>query len=187
MTMALHIYRPRRFQWTWFGVKWPSGCWVLVSKYTYYACGPAQMGKWPWRCISTGKMVPMNQSESGGCWDLASARFQEPLLYPWACPYGPDGQMTTTLHIYMPEWFQGTWFGVNQPSGCWVLASARFQELLICQRAHPCGPNGQMTMTLHIYRQDDSHWTWFGLNQPSGCQVTASARFQEHLLCPWAC
>ena len=31
MTMTLHIYRPRQFQWTWFGVNRPSGCWVPVS------------------------------------------------------------------------------------------------------------------------------------------------------------
>ena len=31
MAMTLHIYRPRPFQWTWFGVKQPHGCCVLVS------------------------------------------------------------------------------------------------------------------------------------------------------------
>ena len=31
MTMMLHIYRPRWFQWTWFGVNRLSGCWVTVS------------------------------------------------------------------------------------------------------------------------------------------------------------
>ena len=29
--MALHIYRPRRFHWTWFGENPPSGYWVTAS------------------------------------------------------------------------------------------------------------------------------------------------------------
>ena len=31
MTMTLHIYRPRQFIWTWFGVNPPSGYWVPAS------------------------------------------------------------------------------------------------------------------------------------------------------------
>ena len=29
--VILHIYRPRRFQWTWFGVNPPGGCWIPAS------------------------------------------------------------------------------------------------------------------------------------------------------------
>ena len=35
----------------------------------------------------------------------------------------------------------------TSPSGCWVAASARFQECLLHPWAHPCGPDGQMAMT----------------------------------------
>ena len=35
--------------------------------------------------------------------------------------------MTMTLHIYMPRWFQWTWFGLNPPSRCWVIVSAKFR------------------------------------------------------------
>ena len=90
MTKMLHIYRPRWFQRTWFGVNRPSSC-----------------------------RVP------------ASARFQEPLSHPWIHPLSPHGQMTITLHIDRLRWFQWTWFQVNRPSGCWVLASARFQKPLL--------------------------------------------------------
>ena len=133
MTRMLHIYRPRRFQRTWFGVNRPSGCWVP-----------------------------------------ASAKFQETLSCPWACPYG---QMTKMLHIYRPRQFQWTLariFGVNRPSGCWVPASAKFQETLSCPWA--C-PYGQMTKMLHIYRPRQFQWTWFGVNWPSGYWVMASAKF----------
>ena len=49
----------------------------------------------------------------------------------------------------------------------------------------PLCSHGQMTMTLHIYRPIWFHWTWFGVNRPSGCRVPASARFQEPLSWPW--
>ena len=39
------------------------------------------------------------------------------------------------------------------------------------------GPNGQMSMTLHIYRPRRFQWTWFGENRPSGCWVAVSAKF----------
>ena len=83
----------------------------------------APMGRWPGRCTSTG--------QGGGCWVLASARLQGPLSCPWACPLCPHGQITIMLHIYRPRRFQRTWFGVNLPSGCWVLASAWFQKSLL--------------------------------------------------------
>ena len=67
----------------------------------------------------------------GSCWVPTSARFQGPLLCRWPWPLCPHGQMTKTLHIYRPRQLQRTWFGVNHPSGCWVPASARFQEPLL--------------------------------------------------------
>ena len=40
----------------------------------------------------------------------------------WTRFHGPDGQMS----IYRPRQFQLIWFGVNQPSGCWVSAFVKF-------------------------------------------------------------
>ena len=68
MTLTLHIYRLRWFQWTWFHINRPSSCWVPTS-----------------------------------------ARFQEPLSRKWACPLCPHGQMTMTLHIYGLRRFQWAW------------------------------------------------------------------------------
>ena len=88
-----------------------------------------------------------------------------------------DRQMTRMLHIHRPRRFQRNWFGVNRPSGCWVPASARFQEPLSCPWECPLCPYGQMTKMLHIYRPRQFQWTWFGMNRPSGYWVTASAKF----------
>ena len=113
---------------------------------------------------------------ASGCWVPVSARFQEPSSWSWAHPLCPHGQMTMTLHIYRPRQFQWTWFGVNQPSVCWVLVSARFQEpLLLCPWACPLCPHGQITMTLHIYRPRQLRWV--GVNRSSGYWVMASAKF----------
>ena len=136
MTITLRTYRPRQFQWTWFGVNRPSGCWVPASVRSHepLTC--------PWVCplCPNGQMtIPLHTyrprpfqwtwfgvNRSSGCGVQASARFQEVFSCPWACPLCPYGQMTMTLHTYRPRWFQWTWFGVHRPSGCWVMASANF-------------------------------------------------------------
>ena len=41
------------------------------------------------------------------------------------CAWQVNYLMTLLLHIYGPRWIYGTWDGVNQPSGCWVTASAK--------------------------------------------------------------
>ena len=38
-------------------------------------------------------------------------------------------------------------------------------------------PDGQITMTLHIYRPSRIQWTWLGVKRSSGYWVTASATF----------
>ena len=48
--------------------------------------------------------------------------------------------MTKMLHVCKPRRFQRTWIGVNRPSGCWVPASARFQEPLSHPWARPIMP-----------------------------------------------
>ena len=58
------------------------------------------------------------------------------------------------LHIYRPRRFQRTWFGVNQPRGCYFPASALFQKPLLqipgafitSMGTHLYGPDGLMTV-----------------------------------------
>ena len=82
-----------------------------------------------------------------------------------------------------PQW---TWFKLNQPSGCWVLASPTLGGWLLHPWAHRCFPDGQMTIALHIYRPIRFKWTRFGVIWSSGLWVTVFARFKECLLRPWA-
>ena len=132
ITMMMHIYRPRQFQLTWFWVNGPCECWVRASKRFQkpLSC--------PWACplCTHGQMTKTLHmyrprrfqwsrfwvNRPCSCGVPASARFQKPLSCPWACPLCPHGQITMTLHIYRLRGFQTTWFGVNRPSGCWVLA-----------------------------------------------------------------
>ena len=141
----------------------------------------ARMGKWPWRCTSTGQ-------DSSNELDL---EWIFPVVAEFQCPQdsqspyythrhthmAPHGQMTITLHIYRPRQFKCTWFGVNRPSGCQVPASARFPESLLHPQAHPYGSQGQMTMTMQIYRQRQFKWTWFRVDWSSSCGVTASIKW----------
>ena len=101
--------------------------------------------------------------------------FLDLLSCPSAHPCRSVRQMTMTLHIYRPGWFQWTWFGVNPPSGCRVPASTMFQEQLSCLWACPCGSDEQKTVMLHTYRPRWFHWSWLVMNQLSGCWVTVSA------------
>ena len=61
MTKMLHIYRPRRFQWTWLGLNRPSEDWISASArfQELLSCPCARplcpMCKWSWRCTSTGQ------------------------------------------------------------------------------------------------------------------------------------
>ena len=109
ITMTLHFYRSRRFQWTWFGVNPPT---VVVgfrhphvSKSAYYAYWYAHTAlittvirpMWPqWANnhdfqLLQAKPVPMNLiwDKSAQCWRLpASTSFQERLLRPLVRPCG---------------------------------------------------------------------------------------------------
>ena len=123
------------------------------------------------------KTVPMNLilSESTQ-WSLEFHKvLLECLLCPWAHPCGPNGHMTMVLYIYRPRWFQWTKIQVSLPSSCWVPASARFQECLLHPWAHPCGPDGLMTTTLHIYRP-----RWFNeLRLERICPVVVEFRWPQ--------
>ena len=68
-----------------------------------------------------------------------------PLMPPWA-------NDQNTEHLYAKTVPMGMMLGVNQPSGCWVMASARFQEPLSHPWACSLCPHGQMTKMLHIYK-----------------------------------
>ena len=123
-----------------------------------------------------------------GQWVKKTSRptYESPRLRLWLV--NANHQKPMTLCIYRPRHFQLTWFGVNRPSGCGVTASAisvMNGRMDLCPWTCPCGPDGQMTITLHIYRPRRFQWTWFGVNGPKGCWVPASAKFQEPLLCPW--
>ena len=97
-------------------------------------------------------------SPPSGCWVPASAKSEEFLLRPRARPYGPMGKLPKCCTSTGQDKFQWSSNGVNQPSGYWVIASVR---VLLRPWACPCGSNGQMTMTLHIYRPTRFPWTWF--------------------------
>ena len=91
---------------------------------------------WPWWTNDLDfahlqtKTVPKNliwSNSPSGCWVPLSSKSQEPLSCPRACPLRLYEQMTKTLNIYRPRWFQRTWFGKNRPCGYWVTASAKFE------------------------------------------------------------
>ena len=159
MTKMLHVYRLRRFQRTWSGVNRLTGCGIPVSARCQEPLSHL------WACpLCPHKMMTMmlhiyrprwfqwtwlGLNRHNDYWVSASARFQEPLSCPWAPTLCPHWQMTMMLHIYRSRRFQWPWFGMNQPSGCGVLVSARFHEPLSCPWL--C-PHRQVTMALHIYR-----------------------------------
>ena len=104
----------------------------------------ALIGKWPWRCTSTGQD---SSNELDLDWIglvVTEFRIRRDSPYhahghahyvlmgkcPWRCMY-----------MYSPRQFQWTWSGVNRPSGCRVLASARFQEPLSRPWARPLYPS----------------------------------------------
>ena len=62
---------------------------------------------------------------------------------------------------------------MNSPSGCWVSVITRLQEHLLRPWARPCDPDGEMTMTLHIYRPKRFQWALFEVNRSSGCWIMA--------------
>ena len=102
------------------------------SRIPYHAYGHthyAPKRKWPCHWTSTDQdgsyELELQWIGPSGSWLPASTRFQKPLCL-WACPLYPHGQMIITLHIYRPKQFQWIWFGVNRPSGCWVMATANF-------------------------------------------------------------
>ena len=54
----------------------------------------------------------------------------------------------------------------------------RFQECLL----HPWGPDGQMTMMLHIYRPRRFQRTWFGVNRAQWLQSSGVCKIPEALV-----
>ena len=100
---------------------------------------------------------------------------------PWASPYGANGQITMTLHIYRSRQVHKTLNGVNPSSSFRDMRSAKSGPNLweIWQvfgpRASPYGANGQMTMTVHNYSPRQFHRTSNGENPSSGYRDMGSA------------
>ena len=95
------------------------------------------------------------------CWVPASTKnSKSPYLAQKAYTLCPHGLMNMMLHIFRARYFQWTWFGVNQPSGCPVPVSAKFKEFSSCPRAQAWYTHGQMTMT-YISRQELA-FEWIG-------------------------
>ena len=105
--------------------------WMQCMESQYYECW------WP-RVLNTkpSSATMLTNMKQADHWRVPHPmnKFQEHLLFPWS----PNGQMIMMLQAYRPRWFQRTWFGVNQPIGCWVpSSSARFQEPLLCPWTRP--------------------------------------------------
>ena len=120
MTMMLHNYRSRQFHRTSHGINPSSGFRDMVSaKYRPSAAWFDQflareqahmgrMGKWLWRCTTTGLGKPWNFK-----WGKSILRFHRSafckvwaqylcqiwhVFAPWASPYVSNGKMTMTVH-----------------------------------------------------------------------------------------
>ena len=100
---------------------------------------------------------------------------------PWASPYGVNGQITMTVHIYRSRQVHETLNGVNPSSGFRDKRSTKSGPNL-CQIwqvfgpwASPYGANGQMTMTVHNYRPRQFHRTSNGENPSCGYRDKGSA------------
>ena len=162
ITMMLYIYRPRKFQWIWFGVHRPSGCRFVAAARFQEPLSHA----WPWACplCPHGKMTMslhiyrprqfqwawFGVNRPSGCGFVTYAKFQEPLshsLMLMGKPIMPSWANDHHVVFVQAKMVPQPWFGVNRPSGCWVLASARssykllyrFQEPLLHPWACPCG------------------------------------------------
>ena len=99
----------------------------------------------------------------------------------WVSPYGPNGQITMTLHNYRSRQVHKTLNGVNPSSSFRNMHSAKSGPNLwqIWQIfgpwASPYAANGQMTMAMHNYRPRQFHRTWNGENPSSGYRDMGSA------------
>ena len=144
-------------------------------KSTYYAQRQAHVSpidKWPWRCRFKVKLVPMNLSWSESAWWLLCCgihtipgAFLTPMgtsMWAWWGNKHDVAHLWTKMVLINLIWSESTQ---------WLQSSSLCQipEARITPMDMPDGPNGQMTMMLHIYRPGWFQWTWFGVNQPSGC------------------
>ena len=124
------------------------------------------MSKWPWHrrwtCQDASHELYME------CIGQVVAGFQ----------YPRDSWSTNFAHGYVHVGLMGKWpwrctaighdissqlnWG-DAPCGCWVPASARFQESLLRPWTRPCDADRHIAMTLPIYRPRWFQWTWFGV------------------------
>ena len=125
MTMTLHIYGLRRFQWTWI-LEWIG---PVVAEFRcpqdfkshYYTHGLAHyapMGKKHYVVhiqAKTWSRTWSRVSRPYGHRVLTTVRFQGHLSCPWTRPLCPNVQMTSASHMYRPRRFEWPRFGVNRP------------------------------------------------------------------------
>ena len=84
MTMALHTYRPRQFQLTWFGVNRASSRWVTV----FIRSQEHFLHPWTWRCISTGEESSNEFDLEWNSQVVADLRFKSSKVF-LKCPQVP--------------------------------------------------------------------------------------------------
>ena len=92
--------------------------WCKVYNASVFLCSKFERDRWSQRGESRQKLLEASGRVGAILTTLASRGCPQ-----WLCP---NEHTTTTLHMHRPRWFQLTWFGVNRPSGCWVMASTSF-------------------------------------------------------------
>ena len=91
------------------------------------------------------------------------------------------------LHNYRSRQFHRTLNGINPSSGFRDMGSAKYCpsaawfDKFFGPWASPYGANGQITMTLHIYRSRQVHETLNGVNPSSGFRDLRSAKSVPNL------
>ena len=160
MTMTLHMYRPWRFQWFWFGVNWPSGWWVLVSTrfQELSLIKPVHMPTWSRRSYDhdnahiRAKMVPVNavvtELRRPHSLDPTDERTNE----------RTDGELSTSPPFFLRKW-RGTksQWNLNQNTDIFLNGNA-FENVIGKMWVICTSTNGLMKyMTAP---PDGSGWVW---------------------------
>ena len=110
---------------------------------------------------------------------------------PWASPYGANGQMTMTVHIYRPRQFHRTSNGENPSSGYRDMSSAslaaarppaRTVMTIPLQpeglRGKNCLKNAHLELDI-IQGQQAKHFQWEIMTCKSNFTVTGSLNFNK--------
>ena len=141
MTMMLHIYRAKQFQWTWFGVNRPSGC---------------GFAWWPWCCTSTGQSssneldlewigpvvadLPHTQNSRSPYHTHGEAYYAPMGKWLWRCTCTSQDGSKTFIWNELAQWLLSSGVGKIPET---LISYYRFQEPLLHPWACPCGPMGK--------------------------------------------